>query len=607
MFNFARLKNWLQYENITSQDLNAEFNNIVQKAGADTLSSANSTNGTAPTVAAMQTQLNPGGLGTEVLALTTQQDIQQLRYEIAAITGNPYWYQAPAESIASIAAALQSLFTLPPSRIISGRVDANGEPMFLTPGGVTDSVTLKATTTPFVAFINGVQVTFAADITLSGITVAPAINNTALVNDASLVGQQSSAIQGEYGTYITIDTIGANITALNGKYAAFRVGTEYFVAEVDITNNVLKNCIRGAGFNQTDVWQARTVISNNDTITLMNLAWVFATFNASVDGLDIVYNKPNFAVVQPLSPAIGDYWYDVLNTTWKKYNGVSFVAVQAVLIGYCIVDTVNVVSARSFDFFKSYNDLNTIELEFLSTTQVRATRLDQEVSVYGVTYPFQVTQPIWNVTTTLDTGVVLVANFTYYTYVTNTGDLKTSDVAPRESKYYLLGQYHPAKPWRCIGTFSTDAGSLITAVSVSIGPQGITRPLLSPVGQKLTSSSGAFTTSSAVFVPVPNLSTTILTSGRPVMISIQPDGDPLNWGVIANPGGGRCEFAFFRDSTQLFITNLSTSGGVVVETPAFYTFMDAPPAGFHTYEVQLKSISATAVKMNYVRLSVYEL
>ena len=466
-FNFSRIKNWLGYENITSQDLNIEFNNIVQKAGADTLSSANSTNGTAPTVAAMQTQLSPGGLSTEVLALTTQQDIQQLRYQLAAITGNPFWYESPASTILAINNELLSLFTVPTSRIVSGRVDGNGEPMFLTPAGVADSITLKATATDFIAYTNGVERIYTADITLSGITLATAIANTALVNDATLVGQESSASQGEYGTFLNIDTIGASIAVLDGRYAAFLIGTEYFIAEVDIANSRLKNAIRGAGFNQTDTWNARAVISDNDTITLMNLAWVFATYNGGIPGIDAIYNKPVIAVVQPATPSIGDYWYDVVNQTWKKYNGVTFAGVEAVMIGYAIVDTANVKIGRSFDFFKPYNQLNTIEVEFLSTTQVRANRIGAEISVYGITYPFQTTQPIWNVTTTLDSGVVLTANFTYYCYVTNTGDLKTSDISPRERKFDLLGQYHPAKPWRCVGSFATDAGSLITSSGVS--------------------------------------------------------------------------------------------------------------------------------------------
>jgi len=467
-FMFARLKNWLGYENFNNTDLNAELNNILQKAGSDTLSSANSTNGSAPTVAAMQAQLSPGGLGTEVLALTNQQDIQQLRFVLASITGNSFWYQAPAQSIAAITSQLQSLFTVPTTRIISGRVDANGQPMFLVASGVADSVTLKATVTNFIAFINGTQRNYVADITLSGLTVAPGAGNTAIVNDASLTGQQSSQTQGEFGTFLNINTIGANITARNGTYAAFKHGSEYFVAEVDTTNNRLKNAIRGAGFDQSDNWIARSTVSNGDTVTLMNLAWIFATFNSNTPGLDVTYNKPTVSVVQPSTPSVGDYWYDVVNTTWKKYNGVSFAATNAVPLGFCIIDTSNVVAARSFDFFKPFNLLNTIEIEFLSTTQVRQTRVNQQVSVYGVTFPFQLTQAIWNVSTTLDTGTSLLASTQYYTYVTNTGDIKTSFIAPYERKYDLLGQYHPAKPWRCVGSFSTDGGSLITSSSVSI-------------------------------------------------------------------------------------------------------------------------------------------
>lgn len=464
----SRIKNWLGYENLKNTDLNTEFNNLIAKVGADTLSSANSTNGSAPTVPAMQTQESPGAVGTEVLASTAQDDTQQLRYQIAAITGNPYWYSSPAASIASITSSLNSLFTVPASRIISGRMDANGQPMFLVPAGSSDTVTLKATATNFVAYTSGVSRTYVADISISGLSTAPSSNNTCLVNNTALTGTQATKSQGEFDTQITIDTVGSAITALNGKYAAFKTSTEYFIGLVDTTNNRIYKCTRGFGFDSSDAWIARVAVSDDQTITLMSLAWIFATYNASTPGLDVTYSKPTISVATPGAPSIGDYWYDVVNTTWKRYSGSAFVSQQATLIGACIVDTSNVVAARSFDFFKPFNTLNNIELEYLSTTSVRATKLNQQASVYGVTYPFTETQPVWDTSTTLDTGTTLIANTNYYCYVTNTGDLKTSFIAPHERKYDLLGQYLPNKPWRCIGSFLTDGTDSVSKTSVSV-------------------------------------------------------------------------------------------------------------------------------------------
>lgn len=220
MFNFGRLKQWLGYENINNTDLNAEFNNILSKAGSDTLSSANSTNNSTPTVTSMQATNNPGSVGSENLSQTTQQDIQQIRFQLNSIIGGSQWYSAPPSNITLINSALNGIGSVSSSRIVSGLSDANSQPMFLVPSGSTNAVTLKATATNFTAFFNNVSQTFTSDIVLTGLTVAPSSNNTATVNDASLSAQQSSKTIGERDTQLTLSSIGSNITALNGTWAA---------------------------------------------------------------------------------------------------------------------------------------------------------------------------------------------------------------------------------------------------------------------------------------------------------------------------------------------------------------------------------------------------
>lgn len=459
MFNFARLKSWLGFENLTNTDLNAEIDNIRTQAGADTLSGANSTAGSDPTVAAMQATSDPGDVGTEALAATVQADVKQLRYVIDEIIGEAEWYSAPAINLANVNTSINGLVTTPQSRIISGRVDANVQPMFLVPDGVAATIALKAATTNFVAYFNGELVTFSADLSVTGLSTAAAATNTCLVNDPNLTGGQSTKTQGERGTYIAIDTVGASITALNGTYAAFKTSTEYFIAEVDTTASRLKNCFRGVGFDSTDAWKARVAISDNDTITLMKLTWIFATYNATTPGLAVTYNKPLVSYLAPAAPAIGDYWYDIANNTWKTYSGSAWVETIAVFVGICIQDTANCVLARSSDFYHVYSILNTFDLEYVSATATRSTRVGQQCSVYGTTFYFNNTQLTWNTGATLDSGEALTASTTYYCYLTNLGDIKTSSVRPSERKFDLLGSYHPAKPFRCVGEFVTDAST----------------------------------------------------------------------------------------------------------------------------------------------------
>lgn len=606
-FSFQRLKNWLGVENLNNTDLNAEFNNIISKAGADTLSSANSTNGSAPTVAAMQTTSNPGGVGTEVLAATLQADVQQLRYQLNAIIGGSQWYSVPAINLSQVNSDVNQAFTFPASRIISGRLaSANNQPMFLVPDGTAATVNLKATSTNFQAYFNASLQTFSADIAATGLSTAPGSNNTCLVNDSTLSGAAATKTQGEYGSSISIGTIGSGITALSGSFAAFKTSTEYFIAQVengtsyatptgnmglsttgDTTNtsslikNVattvglyngmtitgtgipgattilsftansitlsanatasnsgvtftilgtkltglssvsgiavgqtvsgtgvvaastvtaisydpvngntvtlstagsaigagatytfawyrLKNAFRGVGFDSSDAWLARVALSNGNTITLMKLTWVFATYNSTTAGVGISYNKPTVSDIQPTSPAIGDYWYDVTNSTWKSYNGTSFVSTIAVFIGVCIQDTTGTKAARSADFFKIFSSVNTIEPSYMDSADVQAQSLSSKVSVYGSQYYFQNTLPTWNTVNNLDSGVSLAATTKYYCYVTDLGDVKISNVAASTRKFDLLGAYHPAKPWRCVADFTTDGGSNVVDTSVSI-------------------------------------------------------------------------------------------------------------------------------------------
>jgi hypothetical protein len=349
---FARVKQWIGLENLTFSDLNSEINNIIQKVGADTISGANSTNGSASTVNAMQATQNPGGVGTEVLARTLQDDIKQLRYQLNSLIGGAQWYSSPAQSIASLNGLVNGISYVPSNRLISGRQNANDQPMFLVPSGSADTITLKATTTNLATYINGTSYTFTADATITGLSLAPSTNNTCLVDNGTSYftnASQASKALGERGTTIKIKTIGTGISALNGTYAAFKTGTEYFIAEVDTSNSQLKNAWRGVGFDSSDAWLARTTLTDGGTITLMKLAWIFGT---NAGSLDVTYNKPSVSFVAPTSPAIGDYWQDLSVQQWKKYSGTTWVNQSAVMLGLCIQDTTNCKCARSFDFFK---------------------------------------------------------------------------------------------------------------------------------------------------------------------------------------------------------------------------------------------------------------
>ena len=513
---FSRVKVWKRIEILLNTDLNAEFNNILTNLIPIKLDDYSAT------VSQMQETLSPGSVGSEVQATNLAEEIKQLRYMLKLFSGEAQWYEAPAASLLELEALIQN--PVPSHRIISGRKDANNQPMFIVPHGTNPTVTLDCTPTAFVATINGESRTYSADLQITTLQTAPGSNNTCAVNDASLAGAQSTRFQGEWGTTITIGTIGSEISSRNGKYAAFLKGSEVFLAEIDTTNNVLKNCIRGYCFDNADAWLSRETLSNTNTITLLQATWLFATYNSDTPSLDVCYNRPYYGYDQPTSPSIGDYWFDFSADRWKKYSGVSWDAQEAMPIGFCAQSSTGCIAARSFDFYKPVSDVNTVEIERVDASNARSTRQVNRLSVYGALWAWDSQWINWNMTSDLDTGTTDSASVTFYLYVTDTGDVKISNVKPHDRRNDLLGAYHPAKPWRCVAEIANDSGSALDAATLSHAgysrpPMGSRFVDLSMMGvsvNKASSSSSGSYTRSGTLQDVTNLSVTLTTKGRPV-------------------------------------------------------------------------------------------
>lgn len=103
--NFSRLKIWTDNETLTNEDLNAEFDNILANfvpLGMDDYSAS---------VGQMQIQVDPGEVGSENLATSLAGELARIRFILSEITGNTYWYESPARSLAS--GNLSPAFVLP--------------------------------------------------------------------------------------------------------------------------------------------------------------------------------------------------------------------------------------------------------------------------------------------------------------------------------------------------------------------------------------------------------------------------------------------------------------------------------------------------------------
>lgn len=450
---FARLKNWtLDLENLTNEDLNAEINNILDNltpTGVDDHSAS---------LGAFRTQTTPGGTGTESLPTSLAGELERLRYVLSRLIGGTYWYDAPPISLTEANTIVSLGNQIPSNRLVSGRTRSASDafPIFLQPHGTNATVTLKGLTTAFVARIDGTAYTISTDVALTGLSLAPSSNNTCTTNDAALVTDKYAGELDATIPTITVTSMGTEITALVGKWVAFKHGaTEYFTAFVKSTTQ-LTNAKRGFFFDSADSPVVRIGLSNSVTITLLKMHWVFLQ---TVGTLTSTQNNPIWAFDQPTSPASGDYWFDLDNLTWKKYNGSSWEAANAILIGVAVTDTSGCKVARSFEFFAPYKILNTITLEKIDNNTIRSTARRAIFDVAGTTYRWDHDFVTWDTTNDLAGGVTDAVSTTYYVYVSENGDTYLDTEKPYDRRHDLLGKYHPYHNWRAVGQVSNDGSS----------------------------------------------------------------------------------------------------------------------------------------------------
>jgi len=440
---FSRIKTWISTEDVTAADLNAEFDNILNNLLPAQLDDYS------VNTAQMQLTVDPGEVGTESAATTLAGEIERFRFALNEIKGTTQWYESPATSIADLDNAVGT--GVNPNRLISGKTLAGSEQaLFLKADGSATTATLEATATDFLYAVNGTIYTISADVDITGLSVAPAANNTALVDDPSAADGNETKYLGQFG----------------GEYRAFKINDgsndEYFTARIKDAATLVE-CRRGYFFDSTRTHVPAIAFTNNDTITLINTAWLFAKTDLT---LAVTYNEPIFSVSTPVGPAIGDYWFDFANNIWKRYNGTSWDDALATLIGLALIDDTNCVASRSFDFFDSYDDLNTVDVIWESNTQVRSKDFGAVVSVKGTQFRFEYDDIVWDISADLESGESETSSTYYYLYVTETGDTKMSTKAPLELFGIRRGLYHQEQTWRCVGKCYNDGSSNLSPLKL---------------------------------------------------------------------------------------------------------------------------------------------
>lgn len=588
---YSRVKNWIARETLKKSDLNAEFDNIITNF-VPAMMDDYSTN-----VTQMQIQTDPGAVGTESLATSLAGELERIRYVIKRIMGETYWYTSPDSSIASLKSTLDSATLLPRNRIVSGRVDANNQPMFLVPNGGL-SVKLDGTPTTFTCFIDDTQVDVTSDLTLSGLS-GPA-SYTQQIN-----GAQSNLV-GENNSLIVIDTAAGSAPAVN-SYQSWKVvnggSTEYFYARFD-SATALSNARRGFFFDASDNPIPNISLGDNNVVTLMRTGYIFLSNVGGVKALEVTYNKPTVSKDTPTGSSVGDFWFDTDAAIWKKSDGSNFTNATAIFVGLAVIDGASVVATRSADFNKVFNDLNTFnDWDVLSNTVIRSQNDIQRVSVYGESFEFFNQDVDFDITLDLDSGLVEAGDTDYYAYITDAGDTILSSVVPYDRSYDLLGFYHRYKPWRAVACARNNVSSNFSKVFPVMKLPAV--PAIVPTAVTASTSSGTFQDAGNDTVIYARYDTPVC------IMTAAVDGSTTYVTVasVSTINTVTAEIRVIRGSTTVGTYNMelvatNAAGTLSLRVPGGLIWVDRnPPTGYQTYQLQMRVTSAATTTVTLTGIS----
>lgn len=351
--------------------------------------------------------------------------------------------------------------------VVSGATrSGSAMPDFLRANGAGTSLNILASATPLNFNVGSVGVSVSSDLSLGSLNTAPASDNTAQVNDSSLSADKYA---GENGATITLDNVGNEITDRAGQIIALKHGTSEImfarVSEADGGANTatLDNVFRGFFFDSAGVPIVREGLNNNDTLTLYNLAWVFLQSDGTT--LDVTYRTPVWSFAEPSSPVIDDYWFDMNNQIWMRYDGSLFEQIERLHIGWVVIDGTNCIASRCVDFSKNFEQHISIETGNFTDTTVSSKGESDSVHVYGSLISFGNSSAIWDITASLETGLVESASQFLYLYVTQNGQTVLSDIHPYNRESDLRGYYHPYHSWRYVGVAYNDSGNDFSSVN----------------------------------------------------------------------------------------------------------------------------------------------
>lgn len=447
-------KTWSDEENLTNEDLNANFEYLdnVLEGGA----TSPSIGGYSADVDQMRLQTSPGDVGSESLATSLGGEIERLRYQIDAIIGKTYWYQQPSVNLETLAAnfGIQSYN----NRITSGSTRANGFPLFLKPNGTTLALTLDATTAPLEVSIKGQTFTQSSDLTLN-MTAAPSTNNTMALNNANPRDSDGELRTAAFPLKSLIfDAVGSNIVSKAKKNIAVSMGGEYimgYLKSAAAGAAYMIDARRGWFFNSALNPVKAVTQADNNVATLLSLAWIFYRNASNTASIFASYNDPVYSSTAPASPLFNDMWFNIDTNVWMRYDGVQWFDYDCVMIGYAVANTTACIGARSLEFTAAYAETNNLKITLKSPTELFIVP-GGALNVAGSLFRYPESGKVITPTDLDPDSAALTTGMTVYFYVNFNGTTSVSSVHPN-NRDDLFGLYHPFSNARCFAsaTYST--------------------------------------------------------------------------------------------------------------------------------------------------------
>lgn len=151
------------------------------------------------------------------------------------------------------------------------------------------------------------------------------------------------------------------------------------------------------------------------------------------------------------------------------------------------------------------------------------------------------------------------------------------------------------------------AANAVTTAKILDG--NVTQAKRAALGQQLSTACGGYSTTSATYVDVTNLSVTITTTGRPVFIGLIADDAATSSYLGTGTAAGAASvsrFAILEGATTIAITELAGDDLTAIPVSSFSTIR-VPSAGTYTYKVQAKLVGVGSAVVNNAKLIAYEL